>query len=182
MRGIVPRWSLRCAAGALLAMILVLGLVPMIGVGAQGAFTDAEGRFSFAIPTDWQQDTPDDEDTVVQFQMANPYGTFYVVTDEIPDGATLETFAPMAVAKLKAEWSDFQPTMMQPMLLNGTPAQQIDFTATSSGQRVAISQVYVMHDDVLYILTIAAPAQNLDILKRQASGIIATWTFLAPAE
>jgi hypothetical protein len=177
MPALFRRWLIGGICAALFVPLLAIS-VAVPSVAADGAFTDASGRFSFNVPNGWWEDEPEDGDIVVQFQVPNPLATFYVVTMPMPDDIELDDFIPSTFDTFSAGFENFHPSSQQDAVVGGEPAKQIDITATSNGHTVALSQIYTVHDGTVYVLTIATPSPSLNALKDQATQIIGSWEFL----
>lgn len=157
MSSTVRHWFARVACGALVASLLATFLVAAPAVGAQSAFTDASGRFSFSVPDDWAEDEPDDGSIAVQFQVPHPLATFYVSTMPLPQDTSLEDFIPQVFAAFSAQFDDFSPAPVANTVVGGEQAKQVDIAAVASGQKVSLSEIFAVHDGTVYVLTIATP-------------------------
>ncbi len=190
MRGTVRRWLVRGIGGVMIAALITLALVPALAVAADDVPTYANDVFSFTIPDGWEQDNGDDGDViapkaaspvgdmVVEFDSADPVGSFTVVTAALPDGATLDTFVPQALAQTQQRYVAVQTLGVQQVALGEDDARQVDFTGMSNGVRLSISQVYTVHEGTVYILTVATTPQSIGAFKGQMSDLIGSWAFM----
>src|SRR5436305_303668 len=124
MHALLRRWLIRGVCCAFLAPLLAVCLVGMPSASANGAYTDGDGRFSFAVPDGWEEDEPDGADIIVQYQIAKPLATFYVTTMPLPDDVGLDDFIPQAFDDFSNGFDDFHPSAQKDATLGGEPAKQ----------------------------------------------------------
>ena len=141
-------------------------------------FTDPKGLFSFSRPSAWTVGQSTAANSIVQFNTTNPLGVVDVSTEPTAAGITPDTYRDAALAEIKKGIPDAQQDGMTNLKLDTEPAIQIDYTGTVSGSTIAFSQIFALHKDTAYILTLGTAPENSDRLKQQAVVVIQTWKFL----
>jgi len=164
---------------AFLALVTLVAL-PALPVGATTTFTDSQGRFSVLLPDSWQQDTAaSNPGLIVQYLTMDPNGAFNVAATAMPDGMTIADVAQRIGARLQQQFSDYQQTGSGPISIAGEPGTELDYTATSGdGTLLAVSQVLVQHNGMLYFLTLAAKPEDIGAIQTAGAPILLSWQWL----
>lgn len=164
-------------------LIVLLALVTTLpfSVGAATTFTDPQNTVSFQVPDGWQQDTTAaNPGLIVQYITTNPSGAFNLVSAVLPDGTTLDAAILRVIAGLQAQYSDYQQTNLSSVTVAGEQGTELDYTATSSaGTLVAVSQILVPHNGILYFLTLAAQPQDIGAIQTAGAPILLSWQWLS---
>jgi hypothetical protein len=147
---------------------------------SDATFLDPEGRFQFAKPQGWFLERQPDPDFVVQLNTDSPPGSFSVATESVVPGLTLVRYMDAGVAQVEKSVVGYQPGPRgrQSVILDGEPAELIDYFAMVGGVRLYFQQVIALRDDTAYVLTFNTQPNDRDVYFRQAQTVLDTWRFL----
>jgi hypothetical protein len=141
-------------------------------------FTDPQRRFSFARPAAWTVGQSSAPGSVVQFNSARPPGVIDISTESVASGITPDTYLSAALVEIKKGIPDAQQTGTARLRLDSEPAVRIDYTGTVSGNAIAFSQIFALHNGTAYILTLGTQPADSETMKQQAIVVVQTWKFL----
>lgn len=165
-----------------LALFAFLALIVATGtpVGAADTFTDPQGRFSFPIPDGWQPDTAaSGTGLIVQYLTADPSGAFNVTANPLPDGVSFDAVPQLVIVRLQKDLGDFQQTNLGPTSVAGEQGAELDYTATNSaGILLAVAQIMVPHNGIIYLLTLAARPEDIGAIQTAGIPILLNWQWL----
>ncbi len=172
--------SVACCIQIVVALLAVVA-APALPVGATTTFTDPQYRFSFQVPDGWQQDTTAaNPGLIAQYLATNPDGAFNVTATPLPDGTAIESIAPLVIARLQKDFGDFQQTNSGPASVADEPGTEVDYTATNGvGTLVATAQILVVHNGILYFLTLATQPQDIGAIQTAGAPILLSWQWLS---
>ena len=171
-----------------LIFVALLALCSAATVSAQGTtFTDPQGRFTFTVPSGWQQGNPPPSanlppGTVVGavFSAAAPLnGNFNVVTIAAPAGGNLDQIAAQSQAGVAQSLPGYQeaPGGIQSLTVAGQPARRYDYflTPPQSG-RLHGAQIITQQANTLYVLTFTAAENDFTTFFQQAGTLLNSLT------
>ena len=169
----------RIGIASLLAVIIMIGVMGASAapVAADGAFSDDNGQFTFAIPDGWEQKTTKAKDVVAEFDSTDPLGSFTVALMPAPEDATLDDVMPGLIAKRQARYQSVIAVGTHPVTLAGEDGAQVDFTAISKGFALTVSEIYAIHNGTIYVVTIATQPRDAGVFMGQASYALGSWQF-----
>ncbi len=173
-----------------LIIVALLGICSMTAVIAQGTtFTDPQGRFSFTVPSGWQQGSPPPNanlppGTVISavFNAAPPVnGNLNIVTVAVPAGANLDQITTQSRAGVAQSVPGYEegPGGIQNLTIGGQPARRYDYFVTpAQGGRLHGAQVINLQANTVYVTTFTAAENDFNTLYQQGSVILSSFKFL----
>lgn len=178
----------RCGWWKVLVFVALLGLCSAATVSAQGAtYTDPQGRFTFTVPSGWQQGNPPPSanlppGTVVGAVFSAPAplnGNFNLVTVAIPAGTNLDQVATQSRAGVAQSLPGYEeaPGGIQNLTVAGQPARRYDYflTPPQSG-RLHGAQIITEQANTLYVLTFTAAENDFNTFFQQAGTVLNSLT------
>ncbi len=164
-----------------LVFVAFFGVCSLTAVSAQGTtFTDLQGRFSFTVPSGWQQgsvppNTNLPPGTVIGAIFAAPAplnGNFNVVTVAIPAGVNLDQIATQSRASVAQSLPGYQegPGGIQNLTVSGQPARRYDYFLTPpQAGKLHGAQVLALQANTLFVITFTAAENDFDTFFQQGA-------------
>lgn len=126
-------------------------------------YSDPEGRFSFSVPQEWTEVTPDDPDIEVAFAGGEDFPNMNVVLSSVPGNVDLETYNRAAETLLQRQIPEYNPVSVDRVTIDGQRAyKRIWQTTNGDGQRIQVQQVYFIEQGTAHVLSFGAPADTFD--------------------
>ena len=175
----------------MLVFVAFLGLCSATVVTAQGTtFTDAQGLFSFTVPSGWQQGSPPPSTslpagTVVAAVFNTPAplnGSFNVVTVAVPPGTDLDQITTQSRAGVAKSLPGYEegPGGIQNLTVGGQPARRYDYFLTPpQASKLHGAQILVLQANTIYVLTYTAPDDQFDAFFQQGASVLTSFKFLS---
>jgi len=184
--------ALLCALSILIAC-LSIGVSDASAVRAAGTFTDAQGRFTFAIPDGLTSD-----DTYIGQRLARSEIAAFLFSDAAASSG-FGNNVNVTVTKVSGDTTDLDVlarntvqqvsdalhatpdgTGIQSLTIGGLPARQYAYFAVFSGITVHGTQAFVISGDNAYVITFTASEGTYDDFVVQTRDILTSFAF-APA-
>ena len=147
-------------------------------------WTDTQGRFTIAIPSDWkvgQQPTAEFGTGIVAFKDPTGVGQLIVAQDPQAQAVSPELYA--AKMEIQMENADgYALDTVVPGMIGNSPSLRRNYSVNqknAAGQQVTVKgfQLTVLRGKVPYILTASAPANQYDSFAQTFDQIVGTFTF-----
>jgi len=173
-----------------LIFVALLGGCSITAVGAQGAtYTDPQGRYSFTIPSGWQQGSPPPNANLPPgttlggiFTAAPPLnGNINIVTVPVAAGANLDDIATQSRVGVSQSVPGYQelPGGIQNLTVGGQAARRYDYLLTPSGSgRLHGTQIIALQANTVYIVTFTAAENDFNTFFQQGATLLTSFKFL----
>ncbi len=174
----------------LVIFVALLGVCSITAVGAQGAtFTDPQGRYSFTVPSGWQQGSPPPNTNLPPgttiggvFTAAPPLnGNLNIVTVAVPAGVNLDDIVTQSRAGVAQSVPGYQegPGGIQNLTVGGQAARRYDYFLTPAGSgRLHGAQVITLQANAVYITTFTAAENDFATFFQQGTTALNSFKFL----
>jgi hypothetical protein len=104
------------------------------------------------IPNGWEDETTNVLGWPPKNDESNPF-SLTINRDEPEIGEDLNTYVARQLQALEAELIGYQLLRRAPSEIDGLPAEEVEFTWVSDGDKMAQRQVYVLHRDKVLVFT-----------------------------
>lgn len=179
----------RAAAVAILALLSACGrpdaesAPPAAEPAGATRYTDAAGRFSLALPQDWQT-LPDYQGTAVTSfgQAAAEDGmrpVINVTTERLDPPVALEEYAQQSRARLEAAFYGLEVSDSGDGTLGGEPARWLLVNYTVEGQAVTALMTYAVVGSQAYAVTALAEPEHFRELAPRFKELVGSFRFPA---
>lgn len=171
-----------------LIFVALLGLCAVSPVAAQGAtFADPQGRFTFTVPTGWQQGSvppntnlPAGTAISAVFAAAAPLnGNFNVVTVAVPTGVSLDQVVTQSRAGVAQSLPGYQegPGGIQNLTVGGQPARRYDYLLSPpQAGTLHGAQIITMLANTVYVITFTAAENDFAPFFQQGATALNSFT------
>lgn len=175
-----------------MVVVALFGVCALTTVGAQGTtYTDPQGRYSFTVPSGWQQGSPPPNTNLpagtaigAVYTAAPPLnGNFNIVTVAVPAdaGVNLDQIVTQSRAGVAQSVPGYQegPGGIQNLTVGGQPARRYDYFLTPQGAgRLHGAQVISLQANTVYINTFTAAENDFDAFFQQGMTGLNSFKFL----
>jgi len=171
-----------------LIFVALFGVCAVSTVAAQGAtYADPQGRFTFTVPTGWQQGSlppgtnlPAGTAVGAVFTAAAPLnGNFNVVTVAVPAGVSLDQVVTQSRAGVAQSLPGYQegPGGIQNLTVGGQPARRYDYLLSPpQAGTLHGAQVITMQANTIYVITFTAAENDFATFFQQGSAALNSFT------
>jgi len=182
--------ALRCVLGILIAC-LCLSMSAASAVRAAGTFTDAQGRFSFAIPDGLTSD-----DTYIGQRLAGSEVAAFLFSDAAAAAPGFGDNVNVTVTKVSGDTTDLDVlarntvqqvsgalhatpdgTGIQSLTIGGLPARQYGYLAVFGGVTVHGTQAFVISEGNAYFITFTASEDMYDDFVVHTRDVLTSFAF-----
>ena len=171
-----------------LVFVALLGIGVAGTVAAQGAaYADPQGRFTFNVPTGWQQGSvppntnlPAGTAIGAVFTAAAPLnGNFNVVTVAVPTGVNLDQVVTQSRAGVAKSLPGYQegPGGIQNLTVGGQPARRYDYMLSPpQAGTLHGAQIITMQANTVYVITFTAAENDFNTFFQQGATALNSFT------
>lgn len=157
-----------------LMIIMVMGVVTLTGCGKTETTDDLSGLAVYNVDEDMTGYTKCEAMAGVEFYYPENYtsvgkatqptymdpeilgASVNVVSQAFPSSLTFEGYIDASIASVKQQMTIEGDINKEYINLNGTKAAKLDYKATASGQTMVLSQVVILKDSKVYLLTVGS--------------------------
>ncbi|UCB42373.1 MAG: DcrB-related protein [Dehalococcoidales bacterium] len=135
---------------------LVTPVVPAGYVGFTGGSFPWQTDFFIAYPEGWEEQEGDELlNVIAPMQGDGTFPSFIVHSESLPQEMTLLEYFEIA-SLVYSFFPNYQVVSTEEVTINGIPAVKHTMTMSAQGINVTVTQVYLINDDTVYLITIGA--------------------------
>lgn len=173
-----------------LMIIMVMGVVILTGCGKEANTDDISGLAVYTADENMEGYTKCEAMAGVEFYYPSNYksvgkatqpqymdpdifgASVNIVSQTFPSSLTFEGFIEASIAGVKQQMTIEGDIKTEYINLNGRKAAKLDYKATSQGQTMVVTQVVILKDTKVYLLTAGSLEKDVDAFAPKMEKII----------